>query len=76
MSSDIEVRSVLSALASKTRECKEPFKAQGVGNSLYGLPGMSSDIEEVCSLLSGLAPKIRECKESFKAQDVGKVYKA
>ena len=60
MSSEIEeVRSVLSALAPKIRECKESFSSQGVSSLSYGLQGMISDIEEVRSVLSVLVRKIR-----------------
>jgi hypothetical protein len=38
--------------------CKEPLKAQNVGNMLYGMQGMSSDVRRcvqcwICSLIAG-----------------------
>jgi hypothetical protein len=42
-----------------------------VGNSLYGLQGMSSDSSEVRAMLSALVPKVESCREALDAQHVG-----
>ncbi len=62
---------MLSALAAKVRDCREPLSAQEVGNALYGLQGCSSDRAEVREVLSALAAKVRECREPLSAQEVG-----
>jgi hypothetical protein len=61
----------LRELAPKIKECKETLSAQAVGNALYGLQNMSSDVDEVRSVLRELAPKVKECKEPLDAQAVG-----
>mmetsp|Transcript_8709 Transcript_8709/g.8639 ORF Transcript_8709/g.8639 Transcript_8709/m.8639 type:complete len:545 (+) Transcript_8709:268-1902(+) len=54
-----------------TASCGNQFKAQEVGNALYGLKGMSSDCGEVRDLLSALTIKVSSCKEDLDAQAVG-----
>jgi hypothetical protein len=39
------------------------MNAQGVGNALYGLRGMSSNRLEVRRLLKALAPKVAGCEQ-------------
>ena len=53
------------------KACKEELKAQNVGNALYGLQGMSSEVAEVRAMLAALVPQVKACKEEFKAQNVG-----
>jgi hypothetical protein len=64
-----EVRALLSALASKVRECREPLSDR-VCNALNGLQSCSSDSAEVREVLSALAAKVRECREPLDAQAV------
>jgi very-short-patch-repair endonuclease len=64
------VKDVLAALAPKIEACREELSAQEVGNSLYGLQSMSSDVREVQNVLAALAPKIEACREELSAQEV------
>jgi hypothetical protein len=56
MSRDVE--DMLAALAPKIEGCREKLSAQAVGNALYGLQSMSSDVRELKDVLAALAPKI------------------
>jgi len=47
------------------------LNAQAIGNTLYGLQGMSSDAKEVLSLISVLSVKISQSKELLSAQQIG-----
>ena len=44
------LKRTVSCLPRIVEKCSEPLSAQNVGNALYGLQGMSSDVEE-CSLI-------------------------
>jgi hypothetical protein len=61
---------VLAALTPKIEGCGEELDAQAVGNALYGLQGMSSDVREVKDVLAALAPKIEGCREELSSQAV------
>lgn len=45
--------------------------AQAVGNSLYGLQGMSSDDPEVRSLVAALTTYLSQCRGAPRAQEIG-----
>jgi hypothetical protein len=53
-----EVRTLLTVLAQKVVHTREALKAQEVGNALYGLKRMSSDVLEVRQLIDALVPKV------------------
>jgi hypothetical protein len=42
--------------------CREPLNAQNVGNMLYGMQGMSSDVPEVRSVLGMLPALLGSCR--------------
>ena len=67
---DTHIKELLSALTPKIKECKQ-LDAQAVGNAMYGLQSMSSDVDEVRGVLRELTPKIKECRETLSAQAVG-----
>jgi very-short-patch-repair endonuclease len=50
--------------------CSEPLSTQNVGNALYGLQCMSSDVPEVRSLLTSLSAAVSSCSEPLSAQHV------
>jgi hypothetical protein len=66
-----EVREMLHVLAAQVWSCKEPFDAQAVSNSLYGLQGMSSEHVEVREMLRVLTAQVSSCDEPLVAQSVG-----
>ena len=53
-----EVRSLLSVLAPKIRNCIQFLSVQNIDNSFFGLQRMSSDHEEVRAILSALLTKL------------------
>ena len=65
------VRALLSALTPKVATAREDLNGQALGNSLYGLQGMSSREQEVRTLLTVLAQKVIHTREALKAQEVG-----
>jgi hypothetical protein len=66
-----EVRALLAVLAEKANKCWENLKAQEVGNLLYGLKRMNSDILETRNLLDAIVPKIAASPEILDAQAIG-----
>jgi hypothetical protein len=52
----------------KVESCRENFKAQELGNTLYGMQGMSSDDIEVRAILTALVPRITSCRETLDVQ--------
>ena len=65
------MRALLSALTPKVATAREDLNGQALGNSLYGLQGMSSREQEVRTLLTVLAQKVIHTREALKAQEVG-----
>jgi hypothetical protein len=65
-----EVLNILSALTPHIQSI-DRFKAQHLGNSLYGLQGMDSQFIEVRTILSELIPKVRLCTQDLSDQAVG-----
>ncbi len=66
-----EIRNLLSVLATKVSRTWEDLKAQEVGNALYGLKRMNSDIAEVRHLIEALVPKVASSPEILDAQAIG-----
>ena len=66
-----EVKALLRELPRLVKTCKEPLKAQDVGNMLYGLKGLNNDCPEVRALLRELTPLVKTCTGPLKAQNVG-----
>jgi very-short-patch-repair endonuclease len=64
------VREVLAALAPKIEASKEELDAQEVGNALYGLQSMSSDVREVVGVLAALTPKIEGLSQRLLPQHI------
>merc|ERR1711871_689542 len=67
----IEVRELLAQLAIKISQSETDIKAQEIGNALYGLKRMSSDVHEVRMLLEAFVPKVAASRDSLDAQAIG-----
>jgi hypothetical protein len=50
---------------------KDEFDAQAIGNILFGLQHMSSDVPEVRQVLAQMAAKMARCTEPLDAQAIG-----
>jgi hypothetical protein len=69
MSSDVQVRVQCWVCFHHCWAAARSLLAQHVGNMLYGMQGMSSDVPEVRSVL-GMLPRLFSCKEPLKGQTV------
>ena len=58
-------------LVRKVNESTAELDSQGVGNALFGLQGMSSDVPEVRELVAVLVRKVNESTAELNAQNVG-----
>ena len=65
------MRSLLAVLATKVSRTWEELKAQEVGNALYGLKRMNTEVPEVRILISALVPKVGSSPEILDAQAIG-----
>ena len=65
------VRSLLAVLATKVSRTWEELKAQEVGNALYGLKRMNTEVPEVRILIAALVPKVASSPEILDAQAIG-----
>jgi very-short-patch-repair endonuclease len=69
-----DVKDVLAALVPKIEGCREELDAQKVGNALYGLQNMSSDVEEVVGVLAALTPKIEGLSQRLLPQHIANAF--
>jgi len=58
-------------MAKKMAQSTEPLDAQSIGNGLYGLQGMSSDVREVREVLAQMVAKFAQSTEPLDAQAIG-----
>lgn len=61
----------MAVLATKVSRTWEELKAQEVGNALYGLKRMNTEVPEVRILISALVPKVGSSPEILDAQAIG-----
>jgi hypothetical protein len=58
-------------MVKKIAQSTEPLDAQSIGNGLYGLQGMSSDVREVREVLAQIVAKVAQSTEPLDAQAIG-----
>jgi hypothetical protein len=73
MSSDVQVRVQCWYASTIAGAAARSLLAQHVGNMLYGMQGMSSDVPEVRSVL-GMLPRLFSCKEPLKVKRWNMLY--
>ena len=64
-------REVLAQITVKMAQSTEPLNAQNIGNGLYGLQRMSSDVREVREVLAQMRKKMAQSTDPLNAQAIG-----
>ena len=70
-SQNVIALNVLHEITIKINACKDPFRAQDISASLYGLRNMKADVQEVKTFLQVLAPRIHNCSGIISTQFIG-----
>lgn len=69
--SDDVINTALEILADKLEECKDDFSAVNIANVIFGLQGMSSEVEGARAVLQAILPKMVSSTEKFTERDIG-----
>ena len=73
MTSDCpELRALLAAVSDRIDETRGKLDSQEIGNALFGLQGMSSEMYEVRVIVAKLAEKIKRSKATLRSQHIGR----
>jgi len=66
-----EITTALEILADKLDECTEDFSALNIANIIFGLQGMSSEVEAARAVLQAVLPKMIKSTDKFTERDIG-----
>ena len=69
-SETVGIDEFLRQLTTLVTNCDEPFRAQDIGNALYGMQKFSCDTIEVRQLLAAIGKKFRESSVQLNPQDI------